>query len=251
MALPEREAWSVWGLLSGSLPLRRRRRRSTLLVLGAAQEALLATSVPGISGNPWNMAEEWQPWWCLRSQRRHLRAFADARGVSGPRFDYYFDWVAWAVAHPGAFSLLCGDVVAQFGNTATAERRTFFGEHAGGWLLFHLREAVAIAQAEASAAEGRFSKAKESYDAAVAEAVATIVEEARAAQGAQSERVIRDSVSDAEGPFCRANEDAVVLEAAASLGFLPVGPSSDLVTYWWATRPDEYIRARNAAYALR
>jgi hypothetical protein len=31
---------------------------------------------------------------------------------------------------------------------------------------------------------------------------------------------------------------------------LPGYPTEDLVTYWWVTRPDEYIRACKAAFAL-
>jgi hypothetical protein len=214
--------------------------------LADAQAALDAAAEA--VADPYGMPEVWQGAWCF-TRLGVLKNAADLRGLTTPQANDGQGWHQWAHEHPGAFIIVCGDVVGTQGAYVDPTYKRLLGQLIRDNELRDEGAAVAGARDRLDAALRRLDEIGRDYEQAEAR-VHIAVEEAATEWGPGAERTIRSALADAEWVYCDLNPGA--FEAAAvSLGLLPEDPSDDLVTYWWVTRPDEYIRACKAAYALR
>jgi hypothetical protein len=166
--------------------------------------------------------------------------------------------VAEAEARVGPLEELPGRVAArgalEAARAALASAQADFAEAAAASApeveLARLQGLVLRRQAAVTGAAERFGLTDHEREYAVAAMIGTVVGEVLQAEGEASETSIRRALADPEWVFCDLKAD-LLAASAVSLGLLPEDPSDDLVTYWWVTRPDEYIRACRAAFALR
>lgn len=200
--------------------------------------------------SPGQLPEAWQPWWCLRLSRTGMRSAAQASNLVVPETLYFSPWVSWAYEHPADFTSLCGQLIRQSGESVTEEMKDALEAQVEGWIALYSAQATRNERHQVAVAEVSLSVAQQAYATAVANEVPAIVRATYEAQGAARDAAVRAALTDAEWVFCDRNWDTV-FDAAVSLDLLPAHPSDDLLTYWWVTRPDEYIRACSVAYELR
>jgi hypothetical protein len=143
--------------------------------------------------------------------------------------------------------LLCGDLVATEGTDLTEHEKASFEALGAPQVLLGCREAVSNARSQVTSAQRQLDQTPQAHRAAVDMAVRAIVEETKGGRGAESRETVQAGLLVQEWAFCDPAPE-LVGAAATALRLLPYEPSKDLFTYWQVTRPDEYIRACEAAY---